>query len=108
MRRSTELYLMGRRGTQGNRLFDLMPDGSQVIIPGGIGYVLNDAMQALGSNDNKVMGVGDFSQYAVLYGGRMRSALQHQVGSDQWQMGWYHSTDGKPIFSAAFRFAYDK
>ena len=108
MRRSTELYLAGRRSTQGNRLFDVTPNGAQIILPGGIPYVTNPDMQALGTNDNKVMGVGDFSQYAVLYGGRMRSAMSHVVASDQWEMGWYYSTDGKPIFTDAFRFAYDK
>ena len=108
--KATELYL-ARQRSSGERLYPYLmqmrgaPGGTtaKLALPGGIDYEVNDSMQALGAASRTTAGIGDFSSYAVLYGGMMRAALNHVVPSDQWEMGWYWQTDGGRIIDAAFR-----
>ena len=108
--KATELYL-ARQRSSGERLYPYLNQvrgasggvAMKLALPGGIAYEVNDDMQALGTASRTIAGIGDFSSYAVLYGGMMRAALNHVVPSDQWEMGWYWQTDGGRIIDAAFR-----
>ena len=111
--KATELYLARQRSSSGagERLYPYMQGrlgaaggtGAQLSLPGGIMYEINDDLGQLGANGRTTVGIGDFSQYAVLYGGGMRAALNHVVRSDQWEMGWYWQADGGRIIDGAFK-----
>ena len=106
MSKATELYL-ARQRSNGQRLYPYMQGNNttrgKLALPGGIDYEVNGALASVGAATSTIMGIGDFSQYAVLYGGGMRAALNHVVASDQWEMGWYWQTDGGRIIDGAFK-----
>ena len=97
-----------RDATGGISVFNVNPATGMLIFPGGINYAVNNGLQALGTDDNKVMGVGDFSRYGVYYAGGLRAAMDFDVRSGQYHIALRQWTDGSPIDASSFRFMADK
>ena len=99
--RATELALYTARN-QGIREFDIDPVSRRLIMPLGMPYAVNTALDSLGSAGNKVAVIADWSQYETLTVlGGMRIDVGYEQLPDQFLFTMREPVDGTPAYREA-------